>query len=75
MSVEKFCVVCNFVSDNNKTVCDDCSVIHSLSVDYVPTVCNDDVCYLDHQGQPNFDGDCNHSEIFYSLLDLDEYRW
>jgi hypothetical protein len=42
-----------------------------LPLDYVPTVCGDDVCYLDHQGQPNFDGDCDHQEMFYELTEVD----
>jgi len=69
MSVEKFCVVCDYTTNNNKSVCGDCATIHNLELDYVPTVCGDENCYLDLQGMPNFDGECNHSEIFYSMLD------
>jgi hypothetical protein len=68
MSVEKFCVVCDYTTDNNKSVCDECSIIHNIPTDYVPTVCGDENCYLDFQGMPNFDGECGHSEIFDSML-------
>lgn len=69
--METYCVVCSWVSDNGKNVCDTCHLMTHLPLDYVPTVCGDDVCYLDHQGQPNFDGDCDHQEMFYELTEVD----
>jgi hypothetical protein len=67
-----YCVVCQWVSDNGKSVCDTCHLMTNLPLDYVPTVCNDSICYLDYQGMPNFDGDCEHSEMFYSLIEMAE---
>jgi hypothetical protein len=70
MKMETYCVVCDWASDNGMTVCDTCALVHNLPTNYVPMVCGNDVCYLDHQGMPNFDGVCEHGEIFYSLIEL-----
>ena len=66
--MEKFCVACDCRTDNGKSVCYECALINRVSVDYVPTVCGDDVCYLDHQGMPNFDGACGHWKLFDSII-------
>ena len=71
---KKFCVACGFNIDSNdyKNVCLMCGAMSNLTDEqldkYSVTVCGDDVCYLDYQGMPNFDGDCSHEEEFRSLI-------
>ena len=62
-----YCVVCGWVSDNGENVCTTCHLMTGLSVNYVPDVCGDNVCYLDFQGMPNFDGECEHLTMFEEL--------
>jgi hypothetical protein len=63
-----YCVACAYTTDNGMSVCTDCSNIHRIPVNYVPTVCGDSDCYLDHQGMPNFDGDCNHYDQYIKTV-------
>lgn len=70
----KYCVSCGYVLSNGAylSLCLTCGIMSSMDdvalATYVPAVCGDDVCYLDYQGMPNFDGDCSHSEEFHSLV-------
>ena len=64
-----FCVVCGFKSESKfASVCEMCAVLSSLSdeqlLSYVPSVCGDEDCYLDEQGMPNLDGECQHYQEF-----------
>lgn len=70
-----FCVVCGFESDSVfASVCEMCAIASSLTPEqlatYVPSVCGDDVCYLDFQGMPNFDGECEHEDEFYTAVGI-----
>jgi hypothetical protein len=70
----KYCASCGYVLSNEDSLslCLTCGALSAMDDDalatYVPAVCGDDVCYLDYQGMPNFDGDCSHEEDFRSLV-------
>jgi hypothetical protein len=73
----KYCVNCGMSMEmpdyDLLSMCYACTAFSTKSVEYlstyVPSVCGDDVCYLDHQGMPNFDGECDHEDEFYSVFD------
>ena len=68
MNKVTYCVVCSYITDNGMSVCTECAMMCGISVDYVPTVCGDNLCFLDEQGQPNFDGDCNHFAHYANIV-------
>lgn len=61
----KYCVACGFKTNTDFMVCEDCSLIHDVPECFEPMTCQDDVCYLQANGEINLDGDCNHRRDFY----------
>ena len=75
---EKYCVACGFIMEmpdlDLASMCFMCTAFSTKSVEFlttwVPATCGDDVCFTDHQGQPNLDGEtCSHEADFYAVLD------
>jgi hypothetical protein len=65
-----YCVVCGIDSETAKFVCESCAFIYEISEDFVPVTCQDSECYLLPNGEMNLDGDCEHSDQFHELLEL-----
>ena len=65
-----YCVGCGFTTGTKYVVCDGCSLVNNVSVTYVPATCGDDVCYLQANGEINFDGDCSHEKEFDTILSV-----
>ena len=70
-----YCASCGFIledEDDYLSLCLTCGSMSTMDdvalATYTPAVCGDDVCYLDYQGCPNFDGECSHAEDFRSLV-------
>jgi hypothetical protein len=72
----KYCVSCGFQLENGdyKCVCIACSGMTTMTVKeletYTPKVCGDSECYLDSDGMPNLDGECDHAHLFYELFPI-----